>query len=278
MARGHWIALGSVAATALAGCGGPSDEEMRTEQARYAKAAGALCEKANREIARDNSRPKFLSDLTRSVTETRRTLEFRATGLHKLKTELGDSSSAQIDAFDGALNPFVAAVDRITETEDPDELAERATALRRRGTTLFKAAQSAKLTRCGRGGNAIAERVVFFQYRDGYIKADQITRKRLRRLRMRFRGASGDDAVLANKRVTRAGRVEYRATGRLEPPRTLRSLHQSVRRAFDRTLTTREALDDVTSFARFQTLRARLKRQAKRYYAFERRLRVRMNR
>lgn len=260
----------------MVGCGGPSEQERRTDQAGYARAADAICAKANRAIADHNQRPKMFFFLQSSVQDSRNTLTRAATDLHRLRADLGDAASSQIDAFDDALDPFVKSLDPLTVIAEAGERQRAAALVRSRGDQLYRAAQAAKLSDCGRGGNAIADRALFLNYRDGYIRADQTERRRL--LPVDRRPTSAAQATAQNKAVLKAIRSNHESTGRLTPPAKLRRLHQRVRRAQAAIISTREQLAPFTSAADAGDLPARLARQTPAFYRLERTLRSAMNR
>ena len=148
--------------------------------------------------------------------------------------------------------------------------------MRRRGKALYAAAGAAKLDRCGRGGNAIAERATFVDYRQAYVRIDERTIGRI---------ASIDDSATALTKyfvgfraVTREARRQYRATGRMRPPRELRRLHQAVRRSYNALLETRDLLTPAATRGQAVVLFARIGRDFARYERIERRLRRQLNR
>ncbi|MDP2710870.1 MAG: hypothetical protein Q8O56_06595 [Solirubrobacteraceae bacterium] len=275
MTRRRLIA-GAVAASLVTGCGGgPSVEERRADRADYARAANAVCEQANREIADDYARPKYRQALERSVSASRTSLHAAAVRLHELHARLGDSSSAEIDAFDGAIDPFVTAVGALATAFELGRRQRAASTVRRRGDVLHRAAQAAQLERCGRGGNAIAERATFLAYRQAYIRVDDATIKRIVSIDT---SGTGPAWFAAYRAVTRAARRQLRATGRMQPPRELRKLHQAVRRSLSTFLTTRELLTPDTTRERAIVVFAQFDRQFPRYQRLERRLRRELNR
>lgn len=275
MAPRYLIAL-LTAVALMAGCGGPSEQERRTEQARYTRSADAICAKANRAIAGHNQRPKLFFFLQSSVQNSRNTLTKAAADLHRLGADLGDGSSSQIDAFDDALDPFVKSLDPLTVIAEVGERKRAAALVRSRGDRLYRAAQAVNLSDCGRGGNAIADRALFLSYRDGYIRADQTERRRL--LALNRRPTSVAHATTQNMAVLKAIRSNHESSGRLTPPTKLRRLHQRMRRAQAAIISTREQLAPFTSAAQAGDLPARLDRQTRAFYRLERTLRIAMNR
>lgn len=267
MGWGHWIAL-ALAGTVAAGCGGPSDEQRDTDTARYKRAANSACDKASRAVARHEQRPKDITRLTFSIRDTRSALGDGNDRLHKLHSRLGDSSSSEIDAFDRALDPFLTAVDALSVRVLDDELAAAAAGVRRRGDALYRAAQAAGLRRCGRGGNAIAERAVFVMYRRGYTNAQLQNRRSVAHA---MRVAGGDDPSY-NGRVNDALRRLYDATGRLTPPSSLRTQHQRARRRLVRLLAT--VPDHTLSLEEFRAVQPALRG----YERSERQLSLKLNR
>ena len=95
--------------------------------------------------------------------------------------------------------------------------------LRRSGAALFRRAQAARLDRCGRGANAIADRATFLTYRDGYFEI--AGRETDRRLATRLLGLPARLRALA-----RSFRAQLHDNRGLRPPRKLRSLHRAVLR------------------------------------------------
>lgn len=255
-ARARWIALVLAGAVAT-GCGGPSDEERRSGEARYTRAAESTCERTNRAVARHEQRPKNIDRLVFSIERTRASLTDGYARLHRLHDRLGDASSSEIDAFDRALDPFLTAIDALTVRVLDDDLARAAADVRRRGDTLHRAARAAGLRSCGRGGNAIAERAVFVVYRRGYTNADL----RSRRSRANARRLSARDGSSYNRRINDALRRLYDDTGRLTPPTALRGLHQRVRRSLAALLA--RAPNRTLSFAEYQRVQPLLRRYAR---------------
>ncbi|MDP2712440.1 MAG: hypothetical protein Q8O56_14595 [Solirubrobacteraceae bacterium] len=275
MAPRNPIALLTIVAV-IAGCGGPSDAQRRADQERYVRAASDACTKVNGQIAGHRQRPKDFDALRSSMQDSRNALADASAELHRLRDELGDAASTQIVAFDRALDPFVQSLEPITLITEENERERAANQLRRRGDALYRAAQAAKLGDCGRGGNAIADRALFLNYRDGYIRADQRERRRLRPL---VGGPTfTPDAVSINARMLSAIRANYASTGRLKPPSGLRRLHQEVRRRQAAVIRTREQLAPFTSPGQAGDLPARLRRQTPAFFRVERQLRIAMNR
>lgn len=266
MKRGHWIAL-ALAGTVVTSCGGPSDEQRHADEARYTRAANGARDKASRAVARHEQRPKDIDRLSFSIRDTRAALADANDRLHRLYARMGDSSSSEIDAFDGALDPFLTAVDALTVRVLDDELAAAAAGVRRRGDTLYRAARAAGLRRCGRGGNALAERAVFVVYRRGYTNAERQTRRRVAHA---MRVAGGADPSY-NGRLNDALRRLYDSSGRLTPPSSLRTLHQRVRRTLARVLATLP--DHTLSLQEFRVVQPVLRR----YERSERQLRLKLN-
>lgn len=270
------LTIGAALAALLTGCGGgPSAEQRRADRAEYVRAADAICEKANREVAADNARPKSVPDLEYSVTESRRSLRSAAVRLHDLRGDLGESSSPPIDAFDRAIDPFLTSLGPLASARDDRARRRAAARLRRRGDALYRAATAARLDRCGRGANAIAERAVFLDYRWAYIRKDDATLKRIAAVDT---SGTGEAFFAGYREVSHAARDQYHATGRMTPPRKLRELHQAVRRSLNRFLTTRELVTSNTTRERATVLFARFDVLFPRYQRLERRLRRQLNR
>lgn len=246
-------ALAVVVATAVlaSGCGGASDDEQRADQATYVRAADALCIEANRAIAQHN---RFFDDFAafgHAVRPSGEVLEATADDLHELRADLGDAASKPIERFDAALDPFVTAVQRFAAARAPAAVDPAGREVRRRGDALYRAAQSAGLDACGRGGNVIAERGTRAVYELAYRALQARTQYRIAQLTPAYdRAAPGPARVAAARRLTRVWRAEHRATGRLTPPRALRTLHQRTRRLGDAILTAREVLEGDASNAR----------------------------
>lgn len=258
------------------GCGGsPSAEQRRADRAAFVRAADAVCEKANREFADDNPRPKYRKALEQSVTQSRASLQAAAVRLHDLLGDLGDSSTSRIDAFDRAIDPFVTSLGSLATAFDTAERRRAAIRVRRRGNTLYQAAQAAKLDRCGRGGNTITERAMFFDYREAYMLVDDATLKQIAGIDT---SSTRSAFFTGHRAVTRAARRQYRATGDMKPPRELRRLHQAVRRSLNAVLKTRALLTPSITRERGIVLFAQLDRQFPRYQRLERRLRRQLNR
>lgn len=118
-------------AALLNGCGaGPSAEQRRADRADFVRAANTACEKANREVAGDNARPKYAKALQSSVTESRESLRSAALRLHELRGDLGESSSPSIDAFDRAIDPFLSSFGPLASARDARARRQAATRLR----------------------------------------------------------------------------------------------------------------------------------------------------
>jgi len=263
-------------AALLTGCGaGPSAEQRRADRADFVRAGNAACERANREVAADNARPKYAQALESSVTESRGSLRSAALRLHELRGDLGESASPSIDAFLGAIDPFLSSLGQLAGAADPRARQRAATRVRRRGDALYRAARAARLDRCGRGANAIAERATFLDYRQAYIRKDDATLERIAAIDT---SATGPAFFAAYRDVTRAARSQYRATGRMTPPRNLRELHRKVRRSLNRFLNTRELVTSNTTRERATVLFARFDVQFPHYQRLERRLRREINR
>ena len=192
-----------------------------SDRAAFVRAADAVCEKANREVADDNPRPKYRKALEQSVTESRASLQAAAVSVHDLLGDLGDSSTSRIDAFDRAIDPFVTSLGSLATAFDTGQRQRAATRLRRHGNALYQAARAAKLDRCGRGGNTIAERATFLDYREAHILVDDATLKQIAGTDTSSTRAA---VFVGHRAVTRAARRQHRATGDMKPPRELRRL------------------------------------------------------
>lgn len=270
------LIVGALTASLVMGCGGsPSAEQRRTDRAAFVRAANAVCEKANREIADDNPRPKYGNALEQSLTESRASLQAAAVSLHALRGDLDESSTSRIDAFDRAIDPFVTSLGSLATAYDTGERQRAAIRVRRRGDALYQAARAVKLDRCGRGGNTIAERATFFDYRKAYTIADDSTLKQIAGIDT---SSTRADVFAGHRAVTRAARRQYRATGNMKPPRELRRLHQAVRRSLNAVLKTRALLTPSITRERGTMLFAQLDRQFPRYQHLERQLRRQLNR
>jgi hypothetical protein len=270
----QWIAVG-VLSVIVAGCGGPSEERARADQARYARQSNAICreERAQARLAVSETTPTIYITLKVYANAARDGLKRAAAKLHGLRARLGDAGSAQIDAFDRALDPFVTSIGALATVEHGEPTRQAAERIRRRGDTLFDAAQAAKVTGCGRGGNAIADRAELVVYVAAYDRLQDSADARLLRSHRRFkRSAAGSEGQeIASAGITRGLGVLYRGMGRLDPPRQIRRYHQAYRRALRAVLDTRKQLDEAR--AGFEQLDARLHRQADRVGRTHRRLR-----
>ncbi len=249
--RSGIVLVAAVAVTLLAGCGGASDGQKRTERARYVTAADGLCVEANRAIAQHDRYVADLGDFAEAVRPSGEVLQATATDLHAERDKLGDSADAKIERFDRAIDPYASAVVRFAAAKDEKAIEDAAPRVRRRGDVLYRAARAADLESCGRGGNLIADRGITAIYVLAYRNIHMRTQYRVDRLRRAFDGTSpGPQRVAAASRITRVWRARYRSLGRLEPPRALRRVHQTLRRVENELLTAREVLEGDASAAR----------------------------
>lgn len=249
--RSGMALVAAVAVTLLAGCGGASEGEKRADRARYVTAADGFCVEANRAIAQHNRYVADLGDFTASVRPSGEVLQATATDLHASRDKLGDAADAKIERFDGAIDPYASAVVRFAAAKDDEAIKDAAARVRRRGDALYRAAQAAGLKSCGRGGNLIADRGITAIYVLAYRSIYMRTQYRVDRLSRAFnQTAPGPQRVAAASRITRVWREQYRSLGRLEPPRALRRVHQTLRRVDNELLTAREVLEGNASAAR----------------------------
>ena len=264
-----WLSIGLIAGT-VAACGAADPASQQRSRSSYLHAADAVCEKTNRLVRRDAQRPKTTTSLSRSARNSRTKLKAATTRLHALRSQLGDASSDPIDAFDRRLDPFVAGVGRLERAEAGKERARAAGRLRRSGASLFAAARAAGLKHCGRGGIAIAERAVFLDYREGYLRIDDRRVARAERF-VKAHPLRGGHYSRANYRqYTNLHRDELDAMAELVPPRKLRRAHQAYRRSLARVLRTRDEVE-VMTFAD-QGLYSRVDRQLSAFIRAQRRL------
>jgi len=224
------VLAAACALVTVAGCGhdgGAGPGQQRSARASFAVAANAVCDRTNRAIARDNARPVSEDELALSVISSEHAAERGAAKLHKLHAGLGDASTVAIDAFDRAVDRYLTTFGALEGAPFADDRRRAAARLRRSGAALYAAAQAARLRRCGRGANAIADRAVFLAYRDGYLASAGRASDRI--IAAERLGAHARVVVLA-----RAFRARATATSRLSPPPRLRSLHRAVQRARSR--------------------------------------------
>ena len=263
----------ALAASALIGCGSSHSATRDISVASYLRNADAVCEKANRSARRDKQHPKSFAALSVSVLDTRTTLEAATKRLHRLRSQLEGGAPERIDRFDQALGPYLQSMDRLEQPTIREERVRAAARLRRRGAALFAAAQAAGLRQCGRGGNAIADRAVFLDYRDDFYRIDDRQSQRVQSFARQHPNRSVGLTRQEFRRVTRIFREQLDATGRLMPPRKLRHLHQAYRRILRRALKTRELVQQTTSVEQGQPLLSRFGREFSIYQRLDRRLR-----
>jgi hypothetical protein len=210
----------------LGACGGKSDEDVRTERATFVRKADAICDKAIDALAR-GQQPRTYETLNTRLQRDQKTLRSAVSDLHGLRSELGDSASAQIKAFDHRAD---AVVDTAQPLAEQAELADSSAArrgaerLRRAYAGLYDAAGKARLRRCGRGGNRAADTILFTVYRSEYITVNSDIN-----LRLGFQRSEPKtfDAYRRYLRATVKVIVNYRRRiGRLAPPKALRRSHR----------------------------------------------------
>ena len=255
---GPSMTLAVFTACAMAGCGGPDGAQRHSAQATYVHAADRICREANRLVGLDEARPQTFLELSGSIISTRMRFELETARLHALRSSLGDASSPQIDAFDHALNPFLRAVSALEQPATTQRRARDVARLRDLGTVVFNAAHAVPINACGRGGNAVADRAAFLNYKTEFLRLARRTRARLRPLAALPAGAL---TVSQLRRVTAIYRDTLRATRRLAPPRKLRKLDARFRRSLSSLLKTRDLIGRTAAGTRSQVLRTRLARQ-----------------
>jgi hypothetical protein len=265
--------LGLVLVGALVGCGSPQSATGDMSAASYVRHADAVCRTANRQIRRDQQHPKSFAALSVSVLNTRTKLESATERLHALRSKLGEASTGRVDAFDHALGPYLQSMERLEQPTLREDRVRAAARLRRRGGSLFAAAQAAGLDDCGRGGNSIADRAVFLDYRDDYYRIDDRTYQREQSFARQHPNRNDQLSRREFRRVTRMYREQLDAMGSLDPPRHLRHLHRASRRSLRRALKLRDLILSATSAQQGDALFGRELRVFSTYHRLDRRLR-----
>jgi hypothetical protein len=264
----------ALTASALVGCGGSHAATRNISVASYLRSADVVCAKATRSVRRDTQHPKSFAALSVSVLNTRTKLEAATQRLHRLRSRSAGASAGRIAAFDRALGPYLQSMERLEQPTTREDRVRAAARVRRRGAALFAAAQAAGLRQCGRGGNAIADRAVFLDYRDDFYRIDDRTYQREQSFARQH--PNRDDLLSRQeyRRLTRIFRELLDATGRFVAPRKLRHLHHTYRRALRRVVTTRDRVQQTTtSVEQGQALFSRFHRELATYERLDRRLR-----
>jgi len=225
-----WVAVLAAATVVLGACGGKSAQDVRAERATFVREADEICDKATDALAR-GEQPRDYTTLGTRLQRDQKTLRTAVSDLHGLRGELGDSASAQIEAFDRQTDAVLATAKPLAEhIELADSSAARhgAERLRRAYDGLYDAARKAKLRHCGRGGNRAADTVLFTIYRSEYVTVNSDVG-----LRQRFLDKD-PKTFEAKRRYLRRSLtllVNYRKRiGRLAPPKVLRRSHRLLLR------------------------------------------------
>lgn len=231
-----WGPLLAVAAMAIGGCGGPSEEEKRDDRAAYVRDADKVCDTAIDKLAA-GSQPRTYESLKDRVTRDEKTLGTAGDDLHELRDKLGDSASSEIKTFDERVDAVQTAMRRIADDADlRDATGTRRSAkrLRKSYDALYRAAGKVKLRRCGRGGNRAADVALFTVYRDEFFTATVDVNIALRGLRDNPQTPEAYRRYL--HRSVPIVATWRRRVGRLSPPQVLRRSHRLLLRRTTRAL------------------------------------------
>jgi hypothetical protein len=232
-----FLALAVVPLLVLSGCGALSAEEKRAKRADYVRKADTACATLLTQLNSVHNERSFVS-LTAYAEGSDKAFADTAKRLHDLRGKLGDAKSAQIEAFDHRIDPTRAATKAlhatlkslvlhvsVTQAHAISVAAERA---RRAFDKLYRAARSAKLRSCGRGGNRLADNALYAPYRDRVFTVLSTEYRGDRKVVIRGNRERDRAALVRNVRVGIDG---LRRMKRLNPPSELRRAHRRYIRA-----------------------------------------------
>ncbi len=164
------------------------------------------------------------------------------------------------------LNPTVGAARR-ARVSGYDDAATRSAAgkIRRTWDALYKTAQPVGFKRCCRGGNGVADLVLFTVYRDQFIAINVDSYKKLRRIP---EGTSFEGYRSQSRRALTIIEKYHGRMRTLSPPLDLRPQHRRVLRLMRRALRTGGQITRIMDrgpsglpIARVEALLARFERQ-----------------
>ena len=222
----------------VAGCGGPSEQERRTKRASYERSVTPICTDIRATVT-PRREPAGPAALKRYAKRADKAIHEDGRRLHDLRAKLGDSAPSAVTEFDERIDAVLdasrkldVATQRLPYTpltqQHADSVSAPAERARRAFAALNRAAQTARLKGCLRGGNRLADTILLALYRDRLGSINHVSRRGYRRLPpVDSRPAS---RARYERSVLRIDIADLRRTSRLHPPSTLRALHARQQR------------------------------------------------
>jgi hypothetical protein len=246
--RVRGVALVGVLAGVAAGCGGPSQDEIRTE---FRQKANRVCTTLQRDVPR--GRPGLLlketgADASRwhgAVVRTRRRVR-------ALKP--ADDDRPKVRAFLDATAAQERQLAGLRDAGDEGELlaAQRLTRrLARTGAERRAAAQGAGLRQCARGDVTAARRLAVGVYIAGIGRYGRVERRAVRRFKRLGKAQTIAEARRALRVVDREFTRMRAVLGPLRPPRRLAAAHRRAERGM---LRAEKVLDELRRALRERNL------------------------